>query len=100
MSATRLAKTANGKPVEELDVLVVGAGFAGLYQLDNMRRLGYKAALLIGLGLYAAGAFLFYPAAADHSYGLFLFGLFIIASGLAFLETSANHTVRPNQLIP
>jgi FHS family L-fucose permease-like MFS transporter len=58
-----------------------------------MRRLGYKAALLIGLGLYAAGAFLFYPAAADHSYGLFLFGLFIIASGLAFLETSANPLV-------
>jgi len=58
-----------------------------------MRRLGYKAALLIGLGLYAAGAFLFYPAAAGHSYGLFLFSLFIIASGLAFLETSANPLV-------
>jgi FHS family L-fucose permease-like MFS transporter len=58
-----------------------------------MRRLGYKAALLIGLGLYAVGAFLFYPAAAEHSYGLFLFGLFVIASGLAFLETSANPLV-------
>jgi FHS family L-fucose permease-like MFS transporter len=58
-----------------------------------MRRLGYKAALLIGLCLYAAGAFLFYPAAAEHSYGLFLIALFIIASGLAFLETSANPLV-------
>jgi MFS transporter, FHS family, L-fucose permease len=58
-----------------------------------MRRLGYKAALLVGLGLYAVGAFLFYPAAADHSYGLFLVGLFVIASGLAFLETSANPLV-------
>src|ERR1700756_5277207 len=42
MSATQLARTANGKAVEELDVLVVGAGFAGLYQLDHLRRLGYK----------------------------------------------------------
>jgi MFS transporter, FHS family, L-fucose permease len=58
-----------------------------------MRRLGYKAALLVGLCLYAAGAFLFYPAAAGHSYRLFLVGLFVIASGLAFLETSANPLV-------
>src|SRR5437899_3855451 len=42
MNATRLAKTTNGKAVEELDVLVVGAGFAGLYQLDHLRKLGYN----------------------------------------------------------
>jgi len=42
MSATQLAKTTNGKAVEELDVLVIGAGFAGLYQLDHLRRLGYN----------------------------------------------------------
>ena len=41
MNATQLAETANGKAVEELDVLVVGAGFAGLYQLYRLRRLGY-----------------------------------------------------------
>jgi hypothetical protein len=41
MNATQLARTANGKAVEELDVLVVGAGFAGLYQLYRLRRLGY-----------------------------------------------------------
>ena len=58
-----------------------------------MRRFGYKGALLIGLALYAAGAFLFYPAAAQHAYGLFLAALFVIASGLAFLETSANPLV-------
>jgi FHS family L-fucose permease-like MFS transporter len=67
-------------------VLAIPAGIC-------MRRLGYKAALLIGLGLYAAGAFLFYPAAAGHSYRLFLIALFVIASGLAFLETSANPLV-------
>jgi len=43
--------------------------------------------------LFAAGAFLFWPAAAVHTYGLFLLALFVIASGLAFLETSANSLV-------
>lgn len=55
-----------------------------------MRRFGYKAAVVFGLGLYAAGALLFWPAAATATYATFLFGLFVIAAGLAFLETSAN----------
>ena len=55
-----------------------------------MRRRGYKAAIVTGLLLYGAGALLFYPAAAAHQYMLFLLALFVIASGLAFLETSAN----------
>lgn len=55
-----------------------------------MKRFGYKAAVVFGLLLYAAGAFLFYPAAAQREYALFLGALFVIASGLAFLETSAN----------
>ncbi len=55
-----------------------------------MKRYGYKAAVVFGLLLYAIGAFLFYPAAAAREYTLFLGALFVIASGLAFLETSAN----------
>lgn len=55
-----------------------------------MRRYSYKAAVVTGLLLYAFGAFLFYPAAAQREYNLFLGALFVIASGLAFLETSAN----------
>lgn len=55
-----------------------------------MKRYGYKAAVVFGLLLYALGAFLFYPAAAAREYTLFLGALFVIASGLAFLETSAN----------
>ncbi|GHH53856.1 L-fucose:H+ symporter permease [[Pseudomonas] boreopolis] len=58
-----------------------------------MRRYSYKAAVVLGLLLYAAGAFLFYPAAQEHAYGLFLLALFVIASGLAFLETTANPLV-------
>jgi FHS family L-fucose permease-like MFS transporter len=55
-----------------------------------MNRIGYKKGILIGLLLYAAGAFLFYPAAETRLYSFFLFALFVIACGLAFLETAAN----------
>jgi len=55
-----------------------------------MRRFGYRAGILFGLGLYAIGAILFYPAAEIRVYGVFLAALFIIASGAAFLETAAN----------
>lgn len=55
-----------------------------------MRRYGYKAAIVLGLLLYGTGALLFYPAASAGVYQLFLLGLFVIAAGLAFLETSAN----------
>jgi FHS family L-fucose permease-like MFS transporter len=58
-----------------------------------MRRFGYKAAVVFGLLLYAAGAFLFFPASRLHEYAFFLGALFVIASGLAFLETSANPLV-------
>lgn len=55
-----------------------------------MKKLGYKMGILIGLILYAAGAFLFYPAAEIRLYSFFLAALFLIASGIAFLETAAN----------
>ncbi len=55
-----------------------------------MRRYGYKTAVVVGLMLYGAGALLFWPAAQAREYALFLAALFVIASGLAFLETSAN----------
>jgi MFS transporter, FHS family, L-fucose permease len=55
-----------------------------------MNRIGYKKGILMGLLLYAGGAFLFFPAAEVRMYGLFLTGLFVIACGLAFLETAAN----------
>ncbi|TAM94171.1 MAG: L-fucose:H+ symporter permease [Rhodanobacteraceae bacterium] len=58
-----------------------------------MRRFGFKSAILVGLALYAVGALLFYPAAATQTYAVFLAGLFVIASGLSFLETSANPLV-------
>jgi FHS family L-fucose permease-like MFS transporter len=55
-----------------------------------MRRAGYKSGFVTGLVLYGAGTFLFWPAALAGSYGFFLFALFVIASGLSFLETASN----------
>ena len=53
-------------------------------------RFGYKAGLLGGLGLAAAGAFLFYPASKIMTYEAFLVALFAMAAGCSILETSAN----------
>lgn len=55
-----------------------------------MKRFGYKLAVVLGLVLFGAGALLFVPAAEAQLYAFFLFALFVIACGLAFLETSAN----------
>ncbi len=58
-----------------------------------IRRYGYKSAVIVGLLLYGTGMLLFYPAAEIRVYGLFLGALFVTASGLSFLETSANPLV-------
>lgn len=55
-----------------------------------MRRHGYKAGILAGLSLYAVGALLFVPAAMVNNFSVFLFALFVLASGLGCLETAAN----------
>ncbi len=54
------------------------------------RRFGYKGGILIGLAFIAAGAFWFVPATFIGTYIGFLVGLFILAAGLAILETIAN----------
>lgn len=54
------------------------------------QRYGYKSAVLIGLLTFGIGALLFYPAAEQLRYAWFLAALFVVAAGLAFLETSAN----------
>ncbi len=55
-----------------------------------IKRYSYKLGILIGLGLYAVGALLFYPAARFEIFGFFLVSLYILTFGLAFLETTAN----------
>lgn len=75
--------------------LVQSAFYLGYFLLSMpaallMRRFGYKVGLITGLLLYSAGTLLFWPAAIVGSYAFFLFALFVIATGLAFLETGAN----------
>ena len=55
-----------------------------------MKKYGYKKGIILGLLLFATGAFSFIPAALIHSSTPFLIALFIIACGLCILETSAN----------
>ena len=55
-----------------------------------IRRYSYKAGVLVGLGLYALGAFMFYPAKMTGEYYPFLIAYFILTCGLSFLETSSN----------
>jgi FHS family L-fucose permease-like MFS transporter len=75
--------------------LVQSAFYLGYFLLampaaQLMRRAGYKTGILIGLCLYGAGCLLFWPAAIISQYWSFLTALFVIASGLAFLETAAS----------
>lgn len=55
-----------------------------------IRRYSYKAGILFGLILYAAGSLLFVPASLGTSFAPFLAAYFILSCGLSFLETSAN----------
>ncbi len=55
-----------------------------------IRRYSYKRGILLGLALYAIGAFLFIPAAAYQQFSFFCVSLYILTFGLAFLETTAN----------
>lgn len=55
-----------------------------------IRKFSYKAGVLLGLGMYALGAFLFFPAMLSGNYYPFLIAYFILTCGLSFLETSCN----------
>lgn len=55
-----------------------------------IRKYSYKSGILLGLGLFALGSLLFYPAGMMMSYGFFLLALYVLAGGLSILETAAN----------
>lgn len=55
-----------------------------------IKRFGYKGGVLMGLALYVVGALLFYPSAHFAQFWAFVVSMFVIASGLATLETTAN----------
>jgi len=70
--------------------------FFGAYFLMSLpagavvARAGYKASIVIGLGIAAIGAAMFFPAATLPSYPLFLAALFVLASGITLLQVAAN----------
>jgi FHS family L-fucose permease-like MFS transporter len=55
-----------------------------------VKKLGYQKGIVLGLVIAAIGCLGFYPAASMHSYPVFLFALFILASGITLLQVSAN----------
>ncbi|MCX7869364.1 MAG: hypothetical protein N2322_05365, partial [Terrimicrobiaceae bacterium] len=54
------------------------------------RRLNYKTGVLAGLGLYAAGCVLLYPAMLAQQFAFFCLAFYVLACGLGILETNAN----------
>lgn len=55
-----------------------------------IKKYSYKAGILVGLALYAIGAFMFIPAAQYQQFSFFCISLYVLTFGLAFLETTAN----------
>lgn len=55
-----------------------------------LKKVGYKRGMSLGLFIMAIGAVLFIPAAQSRNYNMFLFGLFVIGTGLALLQTASN----------
>jgi FHS family L-fucose permease-like MFS transporter len=75
--------------------LVQSAFYMGYFLLAlpsalYMKKVGYRLGFVTGLVLFGLGTFLFWPAAMVGRYSFFLFALFVMASGLAFLETASN----------
>ena len=75
--------------------LVNGAFFFTYFVLSFacgslIKKIGYKSGVILGLVLVAIGSFLFYPAAKAISFPFFLFAIFIMASGVVFLQVAAN----------
>ena len=64
--------------------------FASIPSAKLIERVGYQRAMVIGLAMMAAGALVMVPAARIPSYGVTLFALFVIASGITLLQVAAN----------
>jgi FHS family L-fucose permease-like MFS transporter len=80
------SKTAN----IQLVCYLFGYGFLAIPGAIFIRRYSYKSGVLLGLGLYVVGTFLFYPAGLTGNFYYFLAAIWILFSGLSILETAAN----------
>ena len=55
-----------------------------------LTRTGYQRGIILGLALIALGALLFHPAAAERSFSLFMVAIFVLGSGITFLQVAIN----------
>lgn len=55
-----------------------------------LKKTGYAKGMSIGLGVMAVGSLIFIPGAMARSYAIFLFGLFVQATGMTLLQTASN----------
>ena len=96
MNDTLLAAFKRIMSMSDLQSSFVQFAFYGAYFCVSLpaamfiQRHSYKAGILLGLVLYAAGTMLFYPAGDAASYPFFLFAIYVMACGCAVLETTAN----------
>ncbi|MFD2033412.1 L-fucose:H+ symporter permease [Belliella marina] len=96
MTDTLLAAFKRVLSITDFQTSFVQSAFYGAYfclalpAAFLIKKYNYKTGILIGLGLFIAGALLFYPASYTMVYGHFLLALFILAGGLSILETAAN----------
>jgi len=78
------------------EAMLIQSCFFGAYFVMSLpsgylvERVGYKRGIIVGLSTAGVGCLLFYPAAGAHSYELFLFALFVLASGITLLQVAAN----------
>ncbi len=96
MTDTLLAAFKKIKSMSDAQTSLIQVAFYGAYfclalpAAILIKKYTYKTGVLVGLGLFIAGALLFYPASQTMAYGHFLAALYILAGGLSILETTAN----------
>lgn len=96
MTDTLLAAFKKVKQMSDGETSLIQFAFYGSYFCFALpaalfiRKVSYKAGIILGLLLYAGGAMLFYPAALTESYLFYLIAIYILAGGCSVLETTAN----------
>lgn len=96
MTDTLLAAFKNIMKMTDFETSFIQMAFYGSYAVFAIpaalliRKFNFKTGIIVGLAMYAAGTFLFFPAAQLSSYGFYLFAIYIMAGGCSVLETTAN----------
>lgn len=96
MTDTLIAAFKNVMQMSDIQSSLIVFAFYGSYFCFALpaalfiRKFSYKAGVLLGLSLYAAGAIMFYPAAHIATYSFYLLSIYVLAGGCSILETTAN----------